>query len=172
MVCIIALALNMARSHRSSLGREGIVNQLGSCLPMSIKQITIAAVAALGLSVAAFSASAGAANENAGSPLTVLAAHNTGGGGGAHPGGGGGMHPGAGMHPGGGMHPGRGAMNRAGGGFDGRHAGDGGGRHGYWRGGHWYWGAPVVFRGGCYSTCLSRGFGPYYCRANAYRFCG
>lgn len=132
---------------------------------MSIKQITVAAVAALGLSLVAYSASAG--------PVTSIPAQSGGNlllvaeGGTPHTGGGNmTMHnqggTGATMH-----HPsgGRTAMNCPGGGERVWH-----GHRGYWRGGRWYaWGRPIG--GTCFSNCIARGFGPGYCRANAFRFC-
>ena len=152
---------------------------------MSIKRVNVAFIAAFGLSMTAYTALADPLSGNAGTPgvqnadssLALFAAQTgEGGGGGGHGpggvaghgpggGGGGGMHPGGGgamNHPGGGgMHPGGGEH------FPGRHAGDWHGHgHGYWRDGHWYWGAPVIYGGGCYSRCIGEGFGPYYCRSH------
>jgi hypothetical protein len=147
---------------------------------MSIKRIAVAAVAAFGLSLGAYSASAGPLNEalpsHAPSTFTLIA-HGGGHGGGGHGGGGhgGGMHSG-GMHMGGhmggmhmgGMHAGR------------MHAGRGGGRTafyrggrrggGYWRGGRWY-GLGWYGGGSCYGNCLAAGYGPGYCSVYSYNFC-
>jgi hypothetical protein len=47
------------------------------------------------------------------------------------------------------------------------------GKRGYWRGGRWF---PLVgfglYEGGsCYWNCREQGYGPGYCRVNAYDFC-
>ncbi len=150
---------------------------------MSIKRIAVAAVAAFGLSLGAYSASAGPLNEalpsHAPSTFTLIA-HGGGHGGGGHGGGGhgGGMHAvectwagctWAGMHMAGhrGMHAGR--ITRAGGG---RTAFYHGGRRGggYWRGGRWY-GRGWYGGGSCYGNCLAAGYGPGYCSVYSYNFC-
>ena len=100
---------------------------------MSIKKLTVAAVAALGLSLGAYSASAGPVNEgiaplsSANSPSTFTLIRGGGGGGGGMGGGGGHMggggvggggmaHMGGGGFGGGGMaHMGGGGMSRMGG---------------------------------------------------------
>ncbi len=133
---------------------------------MSIKRIMIAAIAALGLSAVAFSASAAPAITPAKSFSTFMLLkvgyvghHHYN------------FHPG--NHPG--FHPGYRPGMRFGG--PGRPGWGYGGRRGYWRGGRWYWGAPLVGLGiygygnGCYWNCINSGYGPGYCQAYAYNFC-
>jgi hypothetical protein len=168
----------MAPSHRSSPGREGIVNEIRIALSMSIKQIAVAAVAAFGLSLGAYSASAGPLNEasapHAPSTFTLIG-HGGGHGGGGH---GGGGH-GGGFH-GGGFHGGGMRIGRVGGGHTAFYRGGrvggrsasyrgGRGRGGYWRGGRWYGG--WYAGGSCYANCLALGYGPGYCSVYSYNFC-
>ncbi len=49
-------------------------------------------------------------------------------------------------------------------------------RRGHWRGGRWIWfGAPIIGLGlygeNCYANCREAGYSPAYCRANAGDFC-
>ena len=168
---------------------------------MPIKKITVAAVAALGLSIGASSASASPVNQGATAPafskapstFTLIAAHM--GGGGGHMGGGmGGMHfGGGGMSHMGGAHFAGGGMRYSGpriGGFHGYGRPTGfynsgparfhGGRtafyhghHGHWRHGHWYpfVGVGIYAGGSCYWNCRAAGYGPAYCSAYSYNFC-
>ena len=146
---------------------------------MSIKQIAVAAVAAFGLSLGAYSASAGPLNEasppHAPSTFTLIGHGGGGHGGGGH---GGGGHGGGGMHAGGmhmgGMHMGRvggrGATAFYRGGRVGGRTASYHGRRGYWRGGRWY-GGGWYGGGSCYANCLEAGYGPGYCSVYSYNFC-
>ncbi len=160
---------------------------------MFIKKIAVAAVAALGLSLGAYSASAAPQNDGAPAPLnpqstfTLIRA-----GGGGHMGGGGG-HMGGHMGGMGGHFGGMGGMRmggmRMGAGprMGGRYAFAGGrvaggryaggrtvfyhGRRGYWRGGRFFPFFGIYAGGSCYWNCRAQGFGPGYCSAYAYNFC-
>ncbi len=136
---------NLAISVDLLLVRRSAKTILGSWLPMSIKRVNVAFIAAFGLSMTAYTALANPLNGNAGvagfhnadGTFAQLAAQEGGGGGGHGPGGGGGHGPGggggAGHGPGGapgggGGGGGGGAMNHpGGGGGGGMHPGGGGG---------------------------------------------
>ncbi len=155
---------------------------------MSHKTIAVAAMAALGLSLAVSLASA--APLDAGAPHApgafALLAHNSGGGGGHGGGsgqrriwrrllrrratyGGGATH----SYSSGSMHYSAGSMHYR------MHYGSAPsysrrtnmyrGRRGHWRHGHWYgWGYNDQ---SCFAECRAEGYSPAYCYANSYEFC-
>ena len=157
---------------------------------MSIKRTMLAAAATLALSVPAYAAEIGPANQGVTSmskpPSTLtLIMHGGGGFGGMHGGGGFGMHGGGfgGMHMGGigprfspGGHFGFGGHRAF---FPGGRGAFFHGRHGFFRHGRFFpfgvglygYGYGDSYGGSCYWNCRTQGFGPGYCSAYAYNFC-
>ena len=165
---------------------------------MSIKKLTVAAVAALGLSLGAYAAAAGPVNEGAAlssakAPSTFTLIHGHGGGHGGGPGGGpgfgfSGMSRAPAMSMGGMAfapqarfaavpHAGIHSFGRAGAFPGGRHAVFFHGHRGFFRHGRFFpfYGVGLwdygYGGGSCYWNCRAAGFGPGYCSVYAYNFC-